>query len=88
MQENQKDSNKTIIIHQGASNAIGIVSFIFGLISVFILSPLFVPLALIFGTIGIIKKQMLWSILGIVLAIIGFVTSPILMGMLAAIGLA
>ena len=88
MKENQKDSNQTIIMQQGASNAIGIVSFIFGLISVFILSPLFVPLALILGTIGIVKKQMLWSIMSIVLAIIGFATSPILLGLFAGIGLA
>ncbi len=88
MKENQKDSNQTIIMQKSASNAIGIVSFIFGLISVFILSPLFVPLALILGTIGIVKKQMLWSIMGIVLAIIGFATSPILLGLFAVIGLA
>ncbi len=88
MEENQKDSNQTIIIQQGVSNTIGIMSFVFGLISVFILSPLFVPLALIFGTIGIIKKQMLWSIVGIVLAIIGFVTSPVLIGLFATMGMA
>ncbi len=72
---------ETIVIVQNKSNALGIASFIFGLISIFILSVLFVPLALIFGILGIIKKQLAWSIAGIILALIGFVTSPMLLGM-------
>ncbi len=77
----QATAQQTIII-QNASSAMGIASFIFGLISIFMFSILFVPLSLLFGVIGIIKKQFIWSSLGIVFAIIGFMTSPVLLGML------
>ena len=70
------------------SNALGITSFIFGLISIFFLAPVFVPLALLLVIIAIIKKQLAWGIIGIICGIIGFVTSPILLGIfrLATIG--
>ena len=88
MTEKAKDSNQTITIVNKTGNAVGIASFIFGLISIFILSPLFVPLAFICGIIGIVKKQLVWSILGLVCALVGFFTSPILMGIfgLASMG--
>jgi accessory gene regulator protein AgrB len=71
-----------IIIQNAPNNSLGIASFIFGLISIFILSPIFVPLAVIVGTIAVIKKQYSWGILGLVCAVIGFLTSPILLGLL------
>jgi len=72
----------TVIVQNNTSNALGIASFIFGLISIFILSPIFVPLAVILGIIAVIKKQLVWGILGLVCAVIGFMTSPILLGLL------
>lgn len=75
------ENKETIVVIQNQSNALGIASFIFGLISIFILSVLFVPLALIFGVFGIIKKQIVWSVVGIIFALIGFATSPMLLGM-------
>ena len=77
MNENQEK----IIVVQNQSNALGIVSVIFGIISIFIFSIVFVPLALLFGILGIIKKQFLWSIVGIIFALIGFATSPMLLSM-------
>ena len=70
------------------SNALGIASFVFGLISIFFLAPVFVPLSLLLVIIAIIKKQLAWGIIWIVCGIIGFVTSPILLGIfrLATIG--
>ena len=84
----EKENQQTVVVVQDRSNALGIASFIFGLISIFILSPLFVPLALLFGVIGIVKKQIVWSIVGMIFAIIGFATSPMLLGIfgLASIG--
>ena len=78
----------TVIVKHDASNALGIASFVFGLISIFILSPIFVPLALILGIVAVLKKQILWGGLGLVCALAGFVTSPILLGILgiASIG--
>lgn len=54
----------TVIVKHDASNALGIASFIFGLISIFFLSPLFVAIALILGIIAVIKKQLVWGVLG------------------------
>jgi len=79
---------QTIIIKNDSSNAIGIASFVLGLISVFFLSPVFVPIATILGIVAVIKKQLVWGIVGLICALIGFVTSPILLGIfgLASIG--
>ncbi len=63
-------------------NDMGIASVIFGVVSLFFLAPLFVPLALLCGILAIVKKQRLWGVGGIICAIIGFVSSPILFGML------
>jgi hypothetical protein len=75
----------TIIIKRNSGNTLGIVSFIFGLISIFVLAPIFVPLAVFIGIIAVIKKQFTWGIIGLVCAFIGFFTSPILLGLVGAI---
>jgi len=85
---NTGQQSTTVIIKHDASNALGIASFIFGLISIFILSPIFVPLAIILGIIAVIKKQLAWGITGLVCAGIGFITSPILLGMFAVLNIA
>lgn len=71
----------TVVVKRDNANALGIAAFVFGLISIFTLAPIFVPLAIIVGTIAIIKKQLAWGIIGLVCALIGFLTSPILMGL-------
>ncbi|MEI6707845.1 MAG: hypothetical protein WCK96_12000 [Methylococcales bacterium] len=71
------------IIQDGEQdNDVGIASVIFGIISLFFLAPLFVPLALLCGILAVFKKQRLWGVGGIVCGIIGFVSSPVLLGML------
>lgn len=80
--EAAKATTSTIILQNNTSNALGIASFVFGVISIFILAPLFVPLAILLGIIAVIKKQLVWGILGIFCALIGFATSPILLGIL------
>lgn len=60
----------------------GLASFVLGIISIFFMSPIFVPLAAILGIIAVFKKQFVWGILGLFCALVGFITSPILMGML------
>ena len=77
----EKEERQTVVVVQNQSNALGVASFIFGFISIFILSPLFVPLSLLFGILGIIKKQIVWSIVGMIFAVIGFMTSPMLLGL-------
>jgi len=63
----------------------GLASFILGIISIFYMAPVFVPLAIITGIVALFKRQFLWGVLGLICAFIGFMTSPIL---LAALGLA
>lgn len=87
-QDNEKTEHVTkIIVQNNMSNALGIASFIFGLISIFFLAPVFVPLALLLGIIAILKKQLAWGIIGIICSIIGFATSPILLGIFGLVSL-
>ncbi|MGH8489117.1 MAG: FHA domain-containing protein, partial [Gammaproteobacteria bacterium] len=78
--DKESGRTSTIILKHDATNALGIASFIFGLISIFVLAPIFVPMALIFGIIAVVKKQLAWGISGLICALIGFITSPILLG--------
>lgn len=51
----------TLIIKQDTGNALGIAAFVFGVLSIFFLAPVFVPLALLLGIIAVIKKQLVWN---------------------------
>tara|TARA_B100001057_G_scaffold145471_1_gene145440 strand:- start:119 stop:391 length:273 start_codon:yes stop_codon:yes gene_type:complete len=73
--------NEKIIIKQSAP-IYGTLSIIFGFIGIFILSPLFSPLAFILGLLACLQKEYTAGILGIVFGIIGVITSPILMALL------
>ena len=70
------DEKPAQIIIKEVSQSYGALSVIFGFIGIFILSPLFSPIALIFGIISITKKDYLAGIIGITFAIIGVLTSP------------
>jgi cytochrome c5 len=80
--EQTGNDEKTIVVVDRRGSTLGILSFVFGFVSVFVLAPVFVPLAFLFGTIGLIRKQLAWSLVGIICGILGFLTSPILMGAL------
>ena len=73
--------NDKIIIKQSAP-IYGTLSIIFGFIGIFILSPLFSPLAFILGLLACLQKEYTAGILGIVFGVIGVITSPILMALL------
>ena len=60
----------------------GTLSIIFGFVGVFILSPIFSPLAFIFGILSISKQEYLAGAIGIIFSIIGVITSPILMALI------
>jgi len=64
-----------------SNSSFGVASFVTGFISIFLLSPIFVPISAVLGLVGLIRGQALWSVLGLICAVIGFVTSPILMGL-------
>ena len=74
-------SENKIIVKQ-SSSIYGSLSIIFGFIGIFILSPLFSPLALILGLLACLQKEYTAGILGITFGIIGIFTSPILLALL------
>ena len=80
-------NNQNVRIVQVRSSAVGIVAFIFGVISIFIFAVVFVPLSLIFALIALLKKQFGWAIGAIICSAIGFATSPVLWGLVAGLGL-
>ena len=73
--------NKYII--KQSSSIYGSLSIIFGFIGVFILSPLFSPLALILGLLACLQKEYAAGLIGISFGVIGILTSPILLALLS-----
>ena len=73
--------DEKIIIKQ-TSPVYGTLSIIFGFIGIFILSPLFSPIALILGLLACLQKEYTAGILGILFGVIGILTSPILMALI------
>lgn len=77
--------HQTVIVKGSKGPGVtGIISIILGLISIFIFTVFFAPLAIITGIIGIFRSGMnrIISIVGIVFAFIGIITSPTIMFML------
>ena len=71
------------IIVKQSSSIYGSLSIIFGFIGVFILSPLFSPLALILGLLACLQKEYTAGLIGIFFGVIGILTSPILLALLS-----
>ena len=87
IQDVEKASMKQaqIIYKKSPSNVIGILSVVFGGLSLFMIALLFVPLGVLFGILSLLKRRVAAVILGVVgifLSVIGFLTSPLLMGLL------
>ena len=61
---------------------LGIIAVIFGVISIFMWSIFFVPLALVLGVIALFIGQIGWGIAAIILSVIGVLTSPMIIMML------
>ncbi|MGO9534062.1 MAG: hypothetical protein ACLP3B_23170 [Syntrophobacteraceae bacterium] len=75
-----KSTRSNVMNQTKNSSVAGIATFIFGLISIFFLAPIFVPLAVLMGIIALLSGQFAWGCIGLLCAFIGFITSPILMG--------
>ena len=73
--------HEKIIIKQ-YSPIYGTLGIIFGFIGIFILSPLFSPIALILGLLACLKREYAAGIISILFATIGILTSPILMALI------
>jgi len=74
-------NGEKIIVKQ-SSSVYGSLSIVFGFIGIFILSPLFSPLAFILGLLACLQKEYTAGALGILFGIIGILTSPILMALI------
>ena len=74
--------DKEKIIIRESVQQYGTLSIIFGFIGIFILSPIFSPLAFIFGILSISKREYLAGIIGLLFSVIGVLTSPILMALI------
>ncbi len=70
------------------SSVVGWIAVICGILGLFTLSIVFVPLGLLFSFIAIFSGQILWGLFGIVLALLGFLTSPTLLGIVGLAALA
>lgn len=67
----------------------GVLSLVFGILSIFILGFLFAPTALILGIIGLTKgHSTTLCVLGIIFAAFGMLTSVVLWSLFATMGLA
>ena len=69
-------SEEKIIIKQ-STPVYGTLGIIFGFIGIFILSPLFSPLALILGSLACLQKEYTAGILSIVFAILEIIPTII-----------
>ena len=82
-QSSNAPTTTRVVIERPDTAALGIVSFILGLIGIFFISFILSPLALIFAIASLVKdSSIMWAILGIIFAMIGAMTSPILMGLI------
>ena len=61
---------------------VGILAVIFGVISIFMWSIFFVPLALVLGIVALFSGQIGWGLGAIILSVIGAITSPMIIMML------
>ena len=64
---------------KGELPLLGLFAVGFGLLGIFTIGPVFVPLALIFGLIAIFAGQILWGLAAVILALVGVLSSPTLM---------
>lgn len=84
------NSHQTVVVvnpaQGGKSWGVGELSITFGIIGIFILAIIFVPLGIIFGIAAIRKEQTLLGITGITLSIIDIFLSPTFLAIFGLLG--
>ena len=82
------EPTKEVVIIEKATPWAGLLSLLFGIISIFVLGVLFGVLGFIFGIVALLKGQFLLGIVGIVLSLAGFGSSLFFaVGLLALLGI-
>ena len=74
-----------IIYQKDPSKILGIFAVLFGFLSIFMFSVLFVPLSVLFSVLAFLKKDISNKILGgigFILSFIGIMTSPLLLSLI------
>jgi hypothetical protein len=78
---------RTIVIHRNGSGGLiaSLLGIFFGVIGIFAIAILFVPLAFICGLLGLFRSRSISAIalsgLALLLSAIGYFTSPVLLAM-------
>jgi len=66
----------------GGIPIIGAAAVAFGILGIFSMGYIFVPLALICSIITLFLGQISWAFIGLLLTVAGLLTSPVLLGLL------
>lgn len=80
-QEEDRTEIRVVFINL-KSEAIGICAFIFGILSMFKFTILFMPISLVMAAIAWGKSQRIWAICAIISCVIALLTSPKILFML------
>ena len=67
---------QVVIVEKRVGSAAGFASILFGILGIFTLGLLFVPLAFLFAIIALFKRQIALGLVGLILAVIAAITSP------------
>lgn len=71
-----EETNVTVTFINPGNNTVGICAFIFSIISLFLFTIVFMPIALILAIIALIKKQYAWGVCALIVCIIAACISP------------
>ncbi len=84
--EKKLSPDAQVVFIKEKSKVFGILGAVFGFLSIFMLSILFVPLGMLFSSIGFLKRDttnILLAILGFVFSGVGLLTSSLLMSLVS-----
>ena len=85
--EDGPEKGGPVVVVQGQSNALGICSIIYSIVSVFFVALIFAPLGILLGIIAVTKKQTAFGIVGIIIAVVSLLMSPSFHLLLIGIGI-
>ena len=89
--ENNAGQPTIVVVDKQSGNTAGILSIGFGIIGIFVLGLIFVPLSMLTAIVALLKGQFFLGGIGLFLALIGVMTSPtiwLILGLSAAGSLA
>lgn len=82
MDQQEDRTEIRVVLINLKSEAIGICAFIFGILSMYKLTILLMPISLVLAAMAWTKNQRVWAICAIIACVIAFLTSPKILFML------